>query len=141
MKNKRHKYNAKAVEVEIDGQIHRFDSKHEMAVYLLLKRTLPENLKIQRQKVFVLMPPAKIDGETLAPIRYIADFLYENEEGVFVVDAKGPQTGVYRLKRNLLLRKLKALAQEEGKDFHFIEVFAQGRKLTFNKKTLKGDEK
>ena len=104
MRFKRHKYNAKSI--EIDG--FKFASKKEAKRYLELK-TLEKAGKIKDlklQPVFLLQEGFYYQGEAIRQITYRADFEYVNEKGERVVeDVKGFKTDVYKLKKKLFLKK------------------------------------
>ena len=96
-KPKKSKY--RAVKTEVDGIV--FDSKHEASRYeeLRLLEQAGEITNLRLQVPFELIPKSKHG----MPIRYIADFTYNNLNGQLIVeDAKGVKTPVYRLKRRLM---------------------------------------
>lgn len=96
-KPKKSKYGA--VKTEIDGIM--FDSKHEAKRYqeLRLLEQAGEIANLRLQVPFELIPKSKYG----MPIRYIADFTYNDLNGQLIVeDAKGVKTPVYRLKRRLM---------------------------------------
>ena len=99
------KYHANATET---NKI-RFDSAKEAKRYIYLmqlqKAGKIKNLKLQHQ--FTLQEGFKTtDGESVRPIKYVADFTYEDEEGNFIIeDVKSEYTrGLkeYRLKNRLM---------------------------------------
>lgn len=99
-KPKKSKY--RAVKTEVDGIV--FDSKHEASRYeeLRLLEQAGEITNLRLQVPFELIPKSKHG----MPIRYIADFTYNNLNGQLIVeDAKGVKTPVYRLKRRLMAEK------------------------------------
>ena len=88
-----------AVKTEIDGIM--FDSKHEAKRYqeLRLLEQAGEITNLRLQVPFELIPKSKHG----MPIRYIADFTYNDQSGQLIVeDAKGVKTPVYRLKRRIM---------------------------------------
>ncbi len=94
------KYNNK--KTEIAGII--FDSKKEAKRYcelkLLLKAKKIKNLTLQ--PAFRLQPKFKKNGATTREIRYVADFMYTDENGKIVVeDVKGMKTDVYKIKKKM----------------------------------------
>ena len=106
-KGKRSKYNS--TKVVIDG--HTFVSKKESQRYRDLKLMVRAGLitALRLQVSYVLAPPAKLKGEkrVKCAMRYIADFVYfDNEKGVEVVeDVKSPATrrlAAYRQKKHLM---------------------------------------
>lgn len=87
----------------------KFDSKKEAKRYeelmIMLKAGEIENLKLQRQ--FTLQEGFKtIDGITIRPIRYIADFTYTDSNGNMVIeDVKSEHTRKlpeYRIKYRMM---------------------------------------
>lgn len=96
-KPKKSKYGA--VKTEVDGI--KFDSKHEAKRYqeLRLLEQAGEITNLRLQVPFELIPKSKYG----MPIRYIADFMYNDRNGQLIVeDAKGVKTPVYRLKRRMM---------------------------------------
>lgn len=94
---KKSKYGA--VKTEVDGI--KFDSKHEALRYqeLRLLEQAGEITNLRLQVPFELIPKSKYG----MPIRYIADFTYNDLNGQLIVeDAKGVKTPVYRLKRRMM---------------------------------------
>lgn len=101
---KKHKYNAE--KVVIDGMT--FDSRREAKRWSDLK-ILERAGKIEhlcRQVTYNLVCGVKLHGAKRArpAIRYIADFVYQDDDGYVVIeDAKGFDTSEARLKRHLML--------------------------------------
>lgn len=96
-KPKRSKYGA--VKTEVDGI--KFDSKHEAGRYreLRLLEQAGEITNLRLQVPYILFP----EDEHGRALKYIADFVYNDNEGVQVVeDAKGHPTDVYKIKRRLM---------------------------------------
>ncbi len=99
-KPKKSKYGA--VKTEVDGIM--FDSKHEAKRYqeLRLLEQAGEITNLCLQVPFELIPKSKYG----MPIRYIADFTYNDGNGQPIVeDAKGVKAPVYRLKRRMMAEK------------------------------------
>ena len=97
------KYKAKPV--TIDG--HRFDSQAEGARYRTLKllERAGEITGLELQPVFELAPGVLVPGEKRKrpALRYVADFAYTDADGQRVVlDVKGVETPVFRIKLHLL---------------------------------------
>ena len=90
----------KNVKTTIDGIT--FDSKKESARYaelkLLARSGLIQNLRLQVP--YELIP--KQQGERA--VKYIADFVYDENGETVVEDVKGVRTDVYRLKKKLMLK-------------------------------------
>lgn len=96
---KKSKYNA--VKTEIDGIV--FDSKKEAQRYKELKllEQVGEITNLRLQVPYVLIAKSKYG----MPIRYIADFVYEENGNEIVEDTKGYRTDVYKIKRRLMAEK------------------------------------
>ncbi len=98
---KKHKYNAQPTTVDDS----RFDSKAEAQRYGELK-LLEEAGAISKLAIhprFELLP--RMLGRKLRKVVYEADFSYQERGQSVVEDVKGVETAVWRLKRNLFLRK------------------------------------
>lgn len=91
--------------VVIDGI--KFDSKKEANYYTKLK--LMQNagviwdLEIQRK--YILQKAFTFNGKTIREISYYADFVYEDKNGIHVVDTKGYRTDVYKIKKKMFIKK------------------------------------
>lgn len=90
--------------VEIDGM--KFDSKAEARRYAELRTLERAGLirDLKRQVSFELAPGVKLRGQKRAspPLRYVADFIYQEAGALVVEDVKGTITEGYRIKRHLL---------------------------------------
>ena len=109
----RSKYHSK--KITRDGLT--FDSLKEYKRYqeLLLLERAGAIRSLQRQVEFVLIPAQRepdrvgvrggvIKGKTLElPVKYVADFVYEENGETVVEDVKGYKTKEYILKRKMLL--------------------------------------
>lgn len=86
----------------------KFDSKKEMNYYNKLKM-LEKAGKIKDLRLqvpFVVLETFKLNDKTYKKTKYIADFVYSDEEGKYhVVDTKGVRTDVYKLKKKLMAWK------------------------------------
>lgn len=86
----------KNVKCEYDGK--KFDSLKEMRHYIYLKslekRGVITDLQLQTKLDF------KIDGKKI--FTYKPDFEYNDEFGHHIVDVKGIQTPVFKLKKKLV---------------------------------------
>lgn len=97
------KYNAK--KTVVDGI--KFDSKKEAKRYIELKEMEKKGLirDLNLQVPFELIPSFTIfvDGKIRKRrnIRYIADFVYFENDKEVVEDVKGRRTDVYKLKKKL----------------------------------------
>ena len=98
----------RAVKTEIDGI--RFDSKREANRYKELK--LLEQTGVIRdlrlQVPYTLIEKSKYGRE----IRYIADFVYRENDAEVVEDVKGILTPVYRLKKRLMAERFGVVIKE-----------------------------
>jgi hypothetical protein len=85
----------------IDGIL--FDSKREATYFLYLrdleKRGTIKNLQLQTKM------PFKIDGKTI--FTYKPDFEYDDAFGHHIIDVKGVETTVFRLKKKLIQAQYK----------------------------------
>ena len=81
----------------------RREAQYFDELYLKLKQGLITNLKVQPK--YELIPTLKWNDKTLKKRIYKADFEYFdlNTKNTVVVDAKGFQTDVYKLKKRLFL--------------------------------------
>ena len=102
-------HNKKAV---IDGI--RFDSKKEANYYTYLKilRDSGKIWNLELQKKFVLQDKFTLNGKTYRAINYIADFVYEDDNGMHVVDTKGYRTEVYKIKKKMFAYKYQIEIEE-----------------------------
>ena len=80
-----------------------FDSKREAECWmaLRLRLTAGDIWDLQRQVKFPLLTSS---AEGLHPVvcDYVADFVYKDNSGTHVVDAKGIRTQVYKIKKRWL---------------------------------------
>lgn len=82
----------------------KFDSKKEAEYYCQLKllKQAGEIKDFGMQQKYELLPTFKKNGATHRSITYIADFVITNNDGtVDVVDVKGIETQVFRIKKKL----------------------------------------
>lgn len=81
----------------------KFDSKREATYFLYLrdleKRGTIKNLQLQTKM------PFKIDGKTI--FTYKPDFEYDDVFGHHIIDVKGVETTVFRLKKKLIQAQYK----------------------------------
>lgn len=97
---KKSKYRNK--KVTIDGI--EFDSKKEAHYYLKLKllKQAGEIKDFGLQEKFVLQEGFNKNGKSHRPITYYADFIIDNLDGsTDVVDVKGMETQVFKIKKKL----------------------------------------
>lgn len=102
-----HKYNAKRTEVKLGKEVYSFPSKKEANRFIVLVQ-LQRMGKIDGltlQPEFLLQPDFECDGQTIRPIKYIADFSYvDTSTGEKIIeDCKGVETDVFKLKKKLFL--------------------------------------
>lgn len=92
-----------------------FDSKREYERWLVLKDMERLGLisSLKRQVSYELIPTQKLDAprynkktkkyqRSEISVRYIADFVYEEDGKTVIEDAKGMQTDTYKIKRKLM---------------------------------------
>lgn len=86
----------KNIKMEVDGIV--FDSKCEARYYMYYKHLEAagtiKDLQLQVPFNFVY------NGKKI--FKYIADFCYNDEFGYHVIDVKGVQTSVFKLKKKLI---------------------------------------
>ena len=86
-----------------------FDSKKEAVRFYELSNMERAGMitKLKLQPQFTLQEGFKTpEGETVRPIRYVADFSYFDEQGRFVVeDVKGVRTKEYLMKKKMMFEK------------------------------------
>ena len=106
MKFKKHKYHAQ----KTDG----YDSKKEARRADVLKLMLKQGLicSLQEQVPFVLCPKQEgidFNGKTIClrrEMKYIADFVYNENGQIIVEDCKGFKTPEYKRKKRLMKKLL-----------------------------------
>ena len=101
--NKDSKYHNKKIVTE-DGA--KFDSLKEYRRWqeLCIMERAGEISELVRQVPYVLVPSQKYLGQTIKPVKYVADFVYRNKRGIIVVeDVKGVRTKDYLVKKKLML--------------------------------------
>lgn len=90
----------------VNGEDYRSQREARKHADLLLMQEAGLITGLTREVPFVLAPGVKIEGEKRArpALRYFADFIYSDVATgkIVVLDAKGMQTPVYRLKKHLL---------------------------------------
>lgn len=94
-----------------------FDSKKEANYYTYLKllKDAGKIWNLELQKKFILQDKFKLNGKTYRAITYVADFVYEDDKGIHVVDVKSEVTKkdkVYRLKKKLFAYKYQVEIEE-----------------------------
>ena len=92
---------------QLDGKT--FDSQREARRYQELRWLLRSGVitALQMQVPFELIPSQKVGGKVVErPVKYIADFVYMDENGETVVEdvkSKATMTPQYIIKRKLML--------------------------------------
>ena len=112
---KKNKYNNK--KVIVDGI--KFDSKMEAKYYNVLKllQAAGKVTKIELQPKFELLPTFTKNGVTHRAITYTADFKVTYADGkVEIVDVKGVETQVFKIKQKLFEHKYPDLSLKVVKD-------------------------
>lgn len=97
------KYRSKKITLP-DGTV--FDSKKEYSRWceLNLLQRGGEIRNLQRQVKYELIPSQRVNGKVAErACTYVADFVYEDNDGVHVEDTKGFRTTDYIIKRKLML--------------------------------------
>jgi hypothetical protein len=82
----------------------KFDSKREMMRWheLVQMQVRGEISELELQVSFVLAPAVIVNGRKRPALRYVADFVYEQDGNQIVEDVKGRVTEGYRIKRHLM---------------------------------------
>ena len=97
------KYHNKKINTE-DGT---FDSKYEYEEWCRLKLLERGGVirNLMRQVPYILIPTIRTTAGTLKQITYYADFVYEENGIVCMVDTKGFETETYKIKKRLLINQ------------------------------------
>lgn len=87
----------------VDGT---FDSAKEFSRWVELKcmERAGKITLLKRQVPFTLLHSQKGSTRTERPVKYIADFVYEQDGKLVVEDVKGVRTKEYVIKRKLMLK-------------------------------------
>ena len=98
----------KAIKTFVDGI--RFDSKKEANRYVQLKMLEKNGIisNLSLQVPYTLSESTKYGRK----IKYIADFVYEEDGKIIVEDVKGVKTPVYKLKKRLMAEKYGIVIKE-----------------------------
>ena len=82
-----------------------FDSMRELHRWSELKLMQKAGLikDLVRQQSFEVIPKQRVNGRTVKPCHYIADFCYVQDGQTVVEDCKGMKTDVYKIKKKLML--------------------------------------
>lgn len=85
----------------------KFDSKYEYEEWCRLKLLERGGVirNLMRQVPYVLIPTIRTTAGTLKQITYYADFVYEENGIVCMVDTKGYETEVFKIKKRLLINQ------------------------------------
>jgi len=91
--------------ITIDGIL--FDSMREGNYYTKLKLMQNAGLiwNLELQKKYILQASFTFNGKKIREISYYADFVYEDKDGLHVIDTKGYRTDTYKLKKKLFIKK------------------------------------
>ena len=92
---------------KIDTPDGKFDSKFEYEEWCRLKllEKAGKISKLQRQVPINLTPKFKLNDNLIRESSYIADFTYQENDDLILVDTKGYETDEYKLKKKFLLYK------------------------------------
>ena len=100
-----HKYNVSSKEKRtVDGIV--FASKWEGEAYSLLKVLLGRK-KFTLQPTYELQPSFKFEGKTIRAVKYVADFHIKTKTEEYILDTKGMETDVFKLKEKMFKHKFK----------------------------------
>lgn len=99
--------------LEVDG--HVFDSLKEASYYGTLKymEKAGEISHLVIQPRYELIPAFTKNGKKYRKTEYVADFQYDKDGEIIVVDTKGCRTDVYKLKRKMFEYRYPDLTIEE----------------------------
>jgi len=121
-RGRRSKYGNK--KVQLDG--HVFDSKAEARYYseLKMREKAGEVLFFRLQPRYRLLDSFEKDGKKHRAIDYIADFEIHHKDGsIEVVDVKGTQTQVFKIKEKLFNKKFPhKLTLVKWQNGRFVEI-------------------
>ena len=92
------KYNSKKIIIDDI----KFMSKLEANCYVFLKPLFPS---LELQPKYLLQSKFTRSGKAMREINYIADFKFNLNGYSIVIDSKGMETEVFKIKRKLLLYK------------------------------------
>lgn len=92
------KYHSKKTVIDGIG----FDSKLEANCYLFLKPLFPS---LELQPKYLLQPKFRVNNEAIREINYNADFKFKIKDIEIIIDSKGMETDVFKIKRKMLLYK------------------------------------
>lgn len=93
-----------------------FDSKKEANYYLELKQKVNQGLisDLKLQVKYELIPSFKLNGHSIRPMCYIADFTYRDKDlCLHIIDTKGFRTDVYKIKKKIFEYKYKIEIEEK----------------------------
>lgn len=95
----------KAKKVVVDGI--KFDSKLESNIYIKLKEIKSKLLDFEYnlQPRFLLMDKFKLNNKTFRSVEYIADFEIISNGNSYIIDVKGMETPVFKIKAKLFAKK------------------------------------
>lgn len=98
---------------EIDGI--KFDSKLELNIY---KEIIERGLQVELQPKFLLQEKFMLNKKAFRPIYYIGDFKLIINDEEYIIDAKGMETQVFKIKAKMFAKiykkeivKIKSLKQ------------------------------
>ena len=130
------KYKNNKVSRIIGNDIYIFDSQLEAKYFdkLVLKlksgqieRLIPQPEFVLQESVKVATNKTKQGYTTLKAIKYIADFKFIENGKTIVVDAKGFETDVYKLKKKLFIAKMGDFGVDEFREaFKSQEIIYKG---------------
>lgn len=89
----------------VDGIV--FASLKEMRRYCELKTLLKAGqiTDLEYQVPFILQEGFVFEGKKIRPIKYVADFVYQESGKLVVEDTKGVQTPIFKLKRKMFIKR------------------------------------
>ena len=93
----------------------KFDSKLELNIY---KEIIERGLQVELQPKFELQEKFRLNGKSYRPIQYVGDFKLIVNDVEYIIDAKGMETQVFKIKAKMFAKiykkeiiKIKSLKQ------------------------------
>jgi len=96
---RRHKYNVSPKAERTADEV-VFASKWECRAYVLLKQMIGRDY-FELQPSYELQPKFQFAGKAVRAIKYVGDFLVRTDSEDYVVDTKGIETDVFKIKEKM----------------------------------------
>lgn len=82
----------------------KFDSKLELNIY---KEIIERGLEVELQPKFLLQEKFVLNGKNYRPIHYVGDFKLIVNGNEYIIDAKGMETQVFKIKAKMFAYKFR----------------------------------